>query len=1211
MINHLPTFSSYANVKRIVLLISACILFHPAAGRCSAPVKIEFSNLANVLPWEETPSALNYRGVKLHSCRETLMSSERWLDILVKLGNEDKVPGETRLVVRIKDRDSEKVLFEDNSAVTSSKALVRMDMRSLGIEQARLRVEWTDKDGKILGIGETWISADPVGRLEPGTRIPVKIDLPEGVQKIDGYPVRFGVPMPAGALWTTEGIRVVDSAGREIPSQLEIAGRWAEEGAVKWLWVDALVTGKTGDEIYLEQGDRGKGSIPSSPVVVKENRGLFTISTGDTEYVVGIDGALVKEIRRGNRVVAGEGNMRGLYVIDQKGRLGKASAKEASMKLESAGPVSAVIRIEGFYRTAEGEELARHITRLQFYAGRQEAAVTHTLILTRDTNEIWFKDIGWEFDVSTGNNPVAFFSLSAETHGKNLNVPLDGGKTASMLQKEGVSLGLRPNQRYLYRWNRPEPSTQMAPYMHGKNVFEITTGSKAPFYEGDVMGDWAALAGKNSGLMLSCRDAAAQHPKEFEINGKRLNLKLFSSFSGKELDFRMGALIKNWGLTPIENMDSFDKVPRKVLEDYISFISKHSINAVGWAKTHELLLSPFTSTDNSASASRLHSGQVFGHVSPEWIRKTGAIGAIHPRDTKNFPLEESVIDRVFWRLVEPLFGGPKGGFIDYHAGPHVLLHSWRSGGYSVRSDSWYLYARSGDREIREFAQGTNRAFLDNNIAHCNAKNKTLGLFVGDDPTPGTARGRNRVRDLPLYWQGTADRYELTTVVNLDQALLDYYLTGYRRAGDIMSNFASAARANLKKDQYSPRIILALRHLMQAYEITWEPRLKELIYEITEHQVYDPDSPVLLSKARPHRSSTYKMETDTDTLIELWNQFHDPLFYRMAKAIGKYAWAEAETYSFMLPNVLPAQNRASGLAGHFLWKETGDPSIVSQFDYSRRRLVAAVLNSEKEGAAGVTEIPKYFLGLPMAMDILSRTGGDKNNPASWLAFNVEKAPISIFFNKPGETRFVNHSHPMPEGETSMELLVRTDGKTSIDYVKGRTENGVLKPWASGSNIILKPYTVMGHIWAGHDLHTITEKSSGVVKVNIPRDAPGGPYELVLNRPGEYTIFSNLHAPMALYAPEGWIPPVLNPPVKIFFRLPENVKTGRIFLEKETVLFTPEGKAFNEGLKLKGWVELPEDKPGLWSFESIDAGLVKTENLPGFFAMGDPSFYMEKP
>jgi len=154
-------------------------------------------------------------------------------------------------------------------------------------------------------------------------------------------------------------------------------------------------------------------------------------------------------------------------------------------------------------------------------------------------------------------------------------------------------------------------------------------------------------------------------------------------------------------------------------------------------------------------------------------------------------------------------------------------------------------------------------------------------------------------------------------------------------------------------------------------------------------------------------------------------------------------------------------------------------------------------------------------------------------------------------------------------------------------------------------------VMSFLGAGHDLHTITEKSSGAVRVNIPRDAPGGPYELVLNRPGEYTIFSNLHAPMALYAPEEWTPPVLNPPVKIFFRLPENVKEGKIFFEKETVLFTPEGKAFNEGLKLKDWVALPADKPGLWSFESIDAGLVKTENLPGFFAMGDSSFYMEKP
>ena len=1175
-------------------------------------LRIEFSNLAKVLPWKETPGALSHGGVKLSSCRENIRSSERWLDILVKLDTKTGDMEGTKLGAKVKDIRFEKILFEASQPVSASSALVRIDMRSLPASQARLTVEWTDNRGALLGMGDTWISADPVRTLAKGTRIPVSMDIPEGIKTVENYPVRFGVPLPEGTVWDSLSLKMVDGRGREIASQIETAGLWAEEGSVKWLWVDALVSSKTGDKIFVEAGERSAASNPAIPVRVEKQRDGFLVNTGAADYIVGSGGSLIKEVRFNKQVLAKEGNSRGLYVIDQKGRTGKASEKNASIKLESSGPVSAVIRIEGDYITHDGEALARHITRLKFSAGRPEVEATHTLILTRDTNQVWFRDVGWEFETAVGDNPAALFSLSPVSSAKTMKVSLDGEKTANMLQKKGISLGLRPNPRYIYRWNRPEPSTQMAPYMHGRYESEIrVTGKGAPLYEGEAMGDWAALEGKKAGFMVSCRDAAAQHPKEFEISQKKVNLKLFSSASGKELDFRMGALIKNWGLNPLEKMDSYDKVPKNVLEDYVAFISKHSINAVGLAKTHELIISPFVSSDNAASASRLHSGQVFAHVSPEWIRETEVMGAIHPRDTERFPLEETVIDKVFRRLVEPLCGGPRGGFIDYNAGPHVLLHSWRSGSYSVRSDSWYLYARSGDRGIREFAQGTNRAFLDNNIAHCNAKNKILGLFVGEALSAGTPRGRNRIGDLPLYWQGTADRYELTTVVNLDQALIDYYLTGYRRAGDIMSNFSLAARENLKKDMYSPRIILALRHLMQAYEITWEPRLKELIYEITAHQVYDPDSPVLLSKARPHRGSTYKMETDTDTLIELWNHFHDPLFYSMSKAIGKYVWAEAETYSFMLPNVLPAQNRASGLAGHFLWKETGDPAIISQFDYSRRRLVATVLNSEKEDAAGITEIPKYFLGLPMAMDILSRTGGDKNSSASLLAFNVEKAPISIFFNKPGETRFVNHSHPMPEGETSMELLVRTDGKTSIDYVKGRKENGVLKPWVSGSSVMLKPYTVMSFLGAGHDLHTITEMSSGAVRVKIPRDAPGGVYELVLNRPGEYTIFSNIRAPLTLYAPEGWTPPILNPPVKVFFRLPENAKESKIFFEKETFVFMPDGKTFNEGLKLKGWVELPADKPGLWSFESIDAGLVKTENLPAYFAMGDPAFYVEKP
>ncbi|HNS32091.1 MAG TPA: hypothetical protein PKN36_03850 [bacterium] len=1184
-------------------------------------LKIEFSNLARVLMWEETSAGFSSGGVKLCSGREKIGSGERWMDILVKLDTSKASLENTSLMVKTVDKNSGKVLTGAKKSAETPDALVRLNMRSFESGDAELRVEWRDRENNLLGMGVMLVSAEPVQKLSPGTRIPVKIDIPEGAENLENYPVRFGVPLPRGAVWGLEGLKVVDLQGRELPSQLEAAGRWAEEGSVKWMWIDTLVSGK--NNIYLEAGERTGASSPATPVSVEAAGEVFTVRTGAAQFVVGKDGSLVKEVRYRGKTAAKEGTSRGLYLIDQKGRLAVASGKDADIRVESPGPVSAVIRIEGFYRTPEGEELARHITRLHFFAGRAGVEAVHTLVITRDTNEVWFKDIGWEFDISPGAAPSALFGLyPANTRDpskgkivmagytraiaareplpvpaspeKSFSVPLSGKSTLSMLQKDGTSLGLRPPRQI---------------YIHGENSFEIKdSGKGSPLYNGEMMGDWAAVAGKDAGWMVSCRDAAAQHPKEFEVSAGRFNMKLFSSSGGKELDFRMESLMKNWGMLPKEKIASHYEKNPEALNEYLDFIIKHTNNATGWSKTHDLLLAPFEPASNPGMLSLLHSREVFGHVDPKWIRETKVLGPMHPMDTERFPQEEILIRNMFWGMVKQGAGCEAGGFIDYNVGPTWIIHNLKSGSYTIRSDSWYLYARSADRDLRKFAQGANRVFMDANISHWNGKGKTLGLLVGTPSGPGKQSNRSRKADLPLYWEGESDNnYELTTVFNFDQALIDYYMTGYRRSGDIMENFARAVEENLTVKTKHWRVILAVRHIAQAYEFSWKPRLKELIYELTDRYIYDPESPVLLSKARPHRSSTYKMETDGDVFVELYELLGDRLFHRMAKTIATFEW---ENKGLVIMNGI--SNRSTGLLGHFLWEETGNLWIAAEFDHSRRRLVGLRLVDEKEGRVMlpcVSTVPGCFKGLSFAMDVLTRMQEEKRETSSWITFIADETPVHLFFNKPGETVNPGHNAPLREGETSMNVLIRN---MSAEISGGRKENGVLKPWTSGSSVILKPHTVLRYIFMGHDLHRITEEqrgSSGVVKVNIPKDAPGGVYELELNKKGEYTVLTDKHEPLSLFAPGGWTCPPMNPPVRVYFNVPEKTENGRIFFEKETRLFTPEGEPYQNGEAVFGWVEKLQEKPGLWSFESIDPGKIKTENLPGFFSMGTPDFYME--
>jgi hypothetical protein len=188
---------------------------------------------------------------------------------------------------------------------------------------------------------------------------------------------------------------------------------------------------------------------------------------------------------------------------------------------------------------------------------------------------------------------------------------------------------------------------------------------------------------------------------------------------------------------------------------------------------------------------------------------------------------------------------------------------------------------------------------------------------------------------------------------------------------------------------------------------------------------------------------------------------------------------------------------------------------------------------------------------------------------------------------------------------MEITIRKEASLGVK----KTPKGTVKLAGAGGMIYLQPHALFHSSWIGHDLHSVTEKSNNVASVKIPKDAPGGVYELKILNTGVYFIALDKYTPLSIYAPEGWATVPMNPPVRVYFKLPENTEKGRIFFQKKTSLFTPTGEPFKEGAEFTAWVDLPSDMPGLWSFESIDAGDIKTENIPPFFSMGNPDLYLE--
>ena len=101
-----------------------------------------------------------------------------------------------------------------------------------------------------------------------------------------------------------------------------------------------------------------------------------------------------------------------------------------------------------------------------------------------------------------------------------------------------------------------------------------------------------------------------------------------------------------------------------------------------------------------------------------------------------------------------------------------------------------------------------------------------------------------------------------------------------------------------------------------------------------------------------------------------------------------------------------------------------------------------------------------------------------------------------------------------------------------------------------------------------------------------------------------------AGMVVHAPEGFSPPALQRPVRVYFLLPRESEWPGIHFDAPVRLYDPGGRAFADGRGLSGWVNLHGEEAGLWSFEPVDPVgrlRVETRNLPPFFALDAAEMY----
>ena len=609
--------------------------------------------------------------------------------------------------------------------------------------------------------------------LPSRSKVALPVDWPEAARGVKSWPIYCGVSFPGGTLADERLVRVINEAGQEVPSQAEVLARWGPNGSIKWLGLS--FNGAPGQSYFAEFGSEIKSGAADAPrVTVTETAAALIVDTGAVRFEMPSQGPLVAKAWLGESLAV-ENREGVLTVRDQKDVEGSevGGGIDEAPRVEVAGPQRVVVRREGFLRDAQGKEMGRYVVRLTFSAGQPVVLMQHTFVMTRSSSQMQIKDLAVRMRPAFAAPWQAAFDLAGD----------DAKSSWEVLQNAGGS-----EEIWLFQEDFPH---------HRRNESRFSLGRGAQkVKEGAVAGESAVVSGQNCGVGVTIPNLARLFPKEISVGSSGLVAKLWSSRTGRMLDYRPAAIADHVG---------DDWLEKSYPGGSKAFRSQNPGDAAATARTHDLVLFLTPGGGNALSVAQA-SGEAaaqppFASQDPVWLHQTAAMGPLQPYDPKAFPRQEAFLQQFFDQALAGQahrFGDH--GFLDFGAGPHTYASNSESPGdgwprlnyrysnmdYGMRTSSWLAYARSGQRDYRNYADAISRHFYDFKFSHWGLPGKPFGAELNGLTS----------EDSMLYWTGVPGRvvaaggHQAFDVLN---HLYQFYLTGDRRALDVTLNFGQYLR----------------------------------------------------------------------------------------------------------------------------------------------------------------------------------------------------------------------------------------------------------------------------------------------------------------------------------------------------------------------------------------------------------------------------------
>jgi len=604
-----------------------------------------------------------------------------------------------------------------------------------------------------------------------GIRIPITVE-----NNISGTPQVFGVPIPQGELFSPDHVRVLNSNGDEIPSQITKVTTWEPaDNSIKWLWVFFFT--EDGDSYNVEYGENIRnGRLYDEILVVNNNQrptGEVEVNTGPLRFTIekgegggfrrspagsgfldkvelDLDGDGFEE----DEIIATgtPGRASFLDLLDNSGLDASRAVVTRTVKEKGTGPLHAIIRVEGDYLySREDNNTAPFITRIHAYAGKSFIKVQHTFIYTGEPD--MHKKLPGEYEaIATQNGQIIDEELlntdpgfmipndQIASTGLSLNYNMSENKTITTAYYDGkwyspgdskiMSSEFSEGTGFSLLQTGPNP-TQVPPLDNSdaesrmEGIFNATiSSSSSDDISKERVPGWIDISDEKWGVSVGFQSFFEEYPKEISVDGDENKVTAYiwspsvepMSFAKKDNDNDSG-MIGNFA-------QGLAKTTEMVFNFHENITNEEIVKDV-----NRFLDSPVT------------------HASPDWYAKSEAFGKMGSSSEKYASYERGLDYKLQWMKYnqewEPWFGMLNyGDNLTYYYNDEWL--QWTNNEPGNDYMWWLQFVRTGDPMYYKTAKAASMHTMDVDNIHWpkdptyfGGTNESLHAFQSEDLPKGS------------------------------------------------------------------------------------------------------------------------------------------------------------------------------------------------------------------------------------------------------------------------------------------------------------------------------------------------------------------------------------------------------------------------------------------------------------------------------------------